>query len=150
MRLPVLLVWCLLAVCLFQGSRGLYETTEGRYAECAREMAREGSWLTPILNGEPHWTKPPLTYLAIAVPCKLFGPTTFSARLYLIPCYLAAVFAAWWLGRRLWRDPEMGRVCAMVCAASGLSLLASQTTSTDYPLATAIALSQAAFWEAFR
>jgi 4-amino-4-deoxy-L-arabinose transferase-like glycosyltransferase len=70
--------------------------------------------------------------------------------LYLVPCYLAVVFAAWWLGSRLWRDPEAGRVCAMVCAASGLTLVASQAVSTDFPLAAVVALSQAAFWEAFR
>ena len=49
----------------FQGSRGLYESTEGRYAECARETLASGDWDDPILNGRPHWTKPPLTYMAI-------------------------------------------------------------------------------------
>ena len=56
----------------FQGSRGLYETTEGRYAECARETLASGDWDDPILNGRPHWTKPPLTYMAI-----MAGPPAF-------------------------------------------------------------------------
>ena len=38
----------------FQGSRGLFETTEGRYAECARETMASGDYDDPILNGQPH------------------------------------------------------------------------------------------------
>jgi 4-amino-4-deoxy-L-arabinose transferase len=37
----------------FQGSRGLYETTEGRYAESALEMVRSGDYLEPTLAGRP-------------------------------------------------------------------------------------------------
>ncbi|NLF56030.1 MAG: hypothetical protein GX580_00150, partial [Candidatus Hydrogenedens sp.] len=65
---PVLFL-LLLAVVLgfaFQGSRGLYESTEGRYTECARQSMAAGSLLEPVLNGEHHWTKPPLTYIVIA------------------------------------------------------------------------------------
>lgn len=64
-RLPILLAGALIAALIFHGTRGLYETTEGRYAECAREMAQSGSWLEPTLNNAPHWTKPPVTYWAI-------------------------------------------------------------------------------------
>lgn len=58
LRLPVLLACASAAAAAFHGARGLYETTEGRYAECAREMAQAGTWLEPVLNGHPHWTKP--------------------------------------------------------------------------------------------
>jgi 4-amino-4-deoxy-L-arabinose transferase-like glycosyltransferase len=40
----------------FQCSKGLYETTEGRYAECAREMIESGNYLEPTLGYRPHWT----------------------------------------------------------------------------------------------
>ena len=149
-RLPVLLAGALLAASLFQGSRGLYETTEGRYAECAREMARRGNWLEPVLNGLPHWTKPPLTYVAIGLPCRVLGPTTVSARLYLIPCYLVVIGAVWWMALRMWRDRGAAGLSAMVYATAGIPMIASQTTSTDFPLAASLALAQACFWEAFR
>ena len=57
----------------FQGSRGLYETTEGRYAECARETMLTGDWDDPVLDGHPHWSKPPLTYAAIMAGTRLCG-----------------------------------------------------------------------------
>ena len=50
----------------FQGTRGIYETTEGRYAECAREMVETGNYLAPTLSYRPHWSKPPLAYWIIA------------------------------------------------------------------------------------
>lgn len=150
LRVPVLLLASCLALGLFHASRGLYESTEGRYAECAREMARSGSWLEPVLNGKPHWTKPPLTYLAIRVPCSVLGPTTWAARLYLIPCFLLSVWAVGWMAFRMWRDRDTARLSAMVYATMGFPLFASQSVSTDFPLAAAVAVAQAAFWEAFR
>jgi 4-amino-4-deoxy-L-arabinose transferase len=149
-RLSVVLAVALLSVALFQGTRGLYETTEGRYAECAREMAERGTWLEPFLNGKPHWTKPPVTYLAIRLPYAVLGPTTWAARLYLIPCFLISVWAAWRLAFLLWNDERTARLSAMVYATSGIPLLASQSTTADYPLAAALALAQVAFWSAFR
>lgn len=146
----LLLAVSAVAALFFLGTRGLYETTEGRYAECAREMAKAGSWLEPVLNGEAHWTKPPLTYLAIRVPYQLFGPTTWSARFYLVFCYLIAVWATWRLARLMWRDDAVARLCALVYASFGMAMLASQTTSTDYPLSAGVALAQVFFWEAFR
>ena len=135
---------------MFHGSRGLYETTEGRYAECAREMAKAGTWLEPLLNGNPHWTKPPLTYLAIRIPYSVLGPTTWAARLYLIPCYLITIAAVWWLAFRLWRDRECAAMGALVYATAGVPMLASQAVSTDYPLTAALALAHACFWDALR
>lgn len=144
----------LLAACLtvgtFQGMRGLYETTEGRYAECAREMMQSGSWLEPVLNGNPHWTKPPLTYLAIGGGYMVFGPTAFAARFYLIPFFLLAVWGVSRLAQRLWRDPEAARLSAVAYATMAAPLFATQCVSTDLPLAAVVALSQAAFWDAFR
>ena len=150
LRLPVLLACALAASAAFQGARGLYESTEGRYAECAREMAKAGTWLEPMLNGQPHWTKPPLTYWAIRLPYSVFGPTTWAARLYLIPCYLATIAAVWWLTLRLWNDRESARMGALVYATAAVPMIASQVVSTDYPLTAALALTQACFWEAVR
>ena len=150
LRLPVLIALALAAVALFHGSRGLYESTEGRYAECAREMAQTGTWLEPVLDGQPHWTKPPLTYLAIRLPYMALGPTTWAARLYLIPCFLVSISAVWWLAFRLWGDRPTARMSAMVYASSVMPMLASQAVSTDYLLTAALAVAQAAFWEGVR
>jgi len=45
-----LLLWSLGIGLSFQGARGLFETTEGRYAECAREMVASGNYMEPTLD----------------------------------------------------------------------------------------------------
>jgi 4-amino-4-deoxy-L-arabinose transferase len=53
----LLMLTAFLAV-MFQGTRGLYESTGGRYAECAREMLVRSNFLEPTLDFRAHWTKP--------------------------------------------------------------------------------------------
>ena len=65
----------------FQGTRGLYGTTEGRYAESAREMLETGHGLVPQLDYQPHWTKPPLSCWTIAGGMALLGVNEWGARL---------------------------------------------------------------------
>ena len=149
-RLSVLLILAFVAVSLFQAHRGLFDSTEGRYAECAREMVRTGTWLEPVLNGQPHWTKPPLTYLAIVVPMKLVGPTTGAARFFLIPCYLVTIMAVYGLSLCLWRDRVSARMCALVFATMGFPMAASNVVSTDFLLTSALALTHVCFWNAQR
>lgn len=36
--------------------------TEGFYLKIASEMWNAGSWITPLYQGEPHWSKPPLHF----------------------------------------------------------------------------------------
>ncbi len=144
------LVYAGVAACLFLGSRGLYQTTEGRYAECARQTFESGHWLDPVLNGHPHWTKPPLTYLAIMVPMHVAGVNTWSARAYLVPCLLLAIYGVWLLGRYLGDDPRLGDLSALVFATSIFPLATSTVISTDYPLTTLLILAQAFFWRAIR
>lgn len=149
-RLSVLLVLAFVAVSVFQTHRGLFDSTEGRYAECAREMVRTGTWLEPVLNGQPHWTKPPLTYLAIMGPLKLMGPTTEAARFFLIPCYLVTIMAVYGLSLRLWQDRVIARMCALVFATMGFPMAASNVVSTDFLLTVVLALTHACFWDAQR
>lgn len=66
----------------FQGSRGLYEPDEGRYTNVALQMLDSGNWWIPHLHAEqPHLTKPPLTYWAVAASVKVFGHNEWAARL---------------------------------------------------------------------
>jgi len=66
---------------VFLGTRGLNEPDEGRYAEIGREMLVSGEWMTPKLNGLPHFQKPPIIYWATAASLKIFGFNEVGARL---------------------------------------------------------------------
>ncbi len=139
----------LVASIAFQGSRGLYETTEGRYAEVAREMFRSGNYLEPTLLGLPHWTKPPLTYWAIAMGLKIFGVNTWGARFYLVISFVLTVICTWKIAEVLW-DKKSAYLSALVYASSLMPLVSSNVVSTDTLLVLWEALTIFAFWKALR
>ncbi len=74
----------------FQGTRGIMEPDEGRYAVIALNMLTSGDYIVPRLNpDQPHFAKPPLTYWAIASSIAAFGKTEWAVRL---PSATAFVF----------------------------------------------------------
>ena len=72
----------LLYATVFQGVRPIYSPDEGRYTDVALGMIDDGDWLRPMVHPEfEHWSKPPMTYWAIAGSIELFGRNEFAARL---------------------------------------------------------------------
>ena len=126
----VLILLALTAAFAFQGSRGLYDTTEGRYAECAREMIETGNYLEPTLSYRPHWTKPPLTYWAIAGGMELLGRNEWGVRLYNSVAFLLTVLAVVHLGTALW-DRKAGLVAGLIYSTSLFPVIAANAVSTD-------------------
>ncbi len=70
------------------GGVGFLGPDEPRYASVSREMARSGDLLTPRLNGQPWFEKPPLLYWMTAAGRMLRLPDEWAARL---PVALASV-----------------------------------------------------------
>lgn len=145
--LSLLLVLALATItaAAFQGSRGLYETTEGRYVECARQTLETGRLDEPMLNGEHHWTKPPLAYVCIAAGLKTFGENTWGARAFLVAAFLLTVGVVYGLGWGLWGRQAAG-YCALVYALSPFPLAAANVVSTDTLLALWEGLMLLCFW----
>lgn len=147
--------WVLpLAIGLFlaiigQGSRGLYESTEGRYAECARELWASGSWLQPMLNGEPHLTKPPLTYWAIGAGTALLGNTVWGARLYLVVVFVLTVLALYVLERALW-ERNTWHFGALIFAAAPFPIACANVVAIDAMLTLWTTCALACYWVAIR
>jgi 4-amino-4-deoxy-L-arabinose transferase-like glycosyltransferase len=135
-RLPraVVLALALVVAFAFQGSRGLYETTEGRYAESALEMVQGGGWLEPTLAGRPHWTKPPLTYWTIAAGIMVMGPNGWGARLASALAFVLTVLLVAAIGETLWDRPT-GFVAGLVYVSSPFPAAAAAVVSTDTLLA---------------
>lgn len=117
----------------FQGSRGLMETSETRYAECAREMLVTGNWLEPTLEFEPHWTKPPVTYWCMALGMRLCGVNAWGVRLPAVLALLAAVAAVTLTGRRLW-SLKAGCIAGLALALGYPGLAANMATTDIYLL----------------
>jgi 4-amino-4-deoxy-L-arabinose transferase len=114
----------------FQGSRGLYESTEGRYAEAAREMLSSGAWLEPRLHGRPHWSKPPLAYWGMAGGMLLLGRNAWGARLCGALCHAGTSLAAGALGGVLWGEAA-GTAAGLVYASSPFPVFGANALSTD-------------------
>ena len=129
------------------GSRGIWDPDEGRYTNVALNMLDSGDWIDPQRNGDVgHWTKPPLTYWAIAASVELFGPNPWAARLPAVLAYLLSVALTWRLARRL--APGAEPVAALVFATMLLPAIASQLITTDFVLTAFEALALAAYVEA--
>ncbi len=133
----------------FQGSRGLYESTEGRYTEVAREMLDSGDWLAPTLDHRPHWTKPPLTYWAIAGGVALLGRNAWGGRLYAALAFSLAALGVGVLGFALWGELE-GFLAGLVFATSLFPVVAANTVNADTLLALWEIWAVASYWAAVR
>jgi 4-amino-4-deoxy-L-arabinose transferase len=118
----------------FQGSRGLYESTEGRYAESALEMVQRGDLLEPTLAGRPHWTKPPMAYWPIAAGVALAGTNGWGARLSNAVVLCLTVLLVVGCGATLW-DRETGVVAGLVYATSPFPAGGAWALSADTLLA---------------
>lgn len=131
-KLPLTLVIILafIAAFSFQGSRGLYETTEGRYAEAAREMVERGNYLIPTLDYRPHWTKPPLAYWGLAGGIKLFGQSEWGLRFSNSLAFFLTTIAVLILGSVLW-EQKVGLIAGLIYLSSPFPLFGANAVSTD-------------------
>lgn len=134
---------------VFQGSRGLFETTEGRYAECAREMLIQGNFLVPTLDFQTHWTKPPLTYWAIAVGIALLGRNEWGVRACLVVAFCLTVAVLYSIASLVW-GKEVAPYSAIVYMTSFFPAYAANVVSSDMLLSMWEALAIWGFWAGIR
>jgi 4-amino-4-deoxy-L-arabinose transferase-like glycosyltransferase len=85
----------------FLGSFGLLEPDEGRFAQIGREMAANGDFLVPHLNGIEQFYKPPLVYWLNAVAYQLFGVSEWTARLPSALAFSGVIWMTGWMGWQL-------------------------------------------------
>ncbi len=129
-RIWLVVAGVLLYACLLQGVRPLYSPDEGRYTDVALIMLHSGDWLHPMLQHEvAHWTKPPLTYWAIATSIAVFGQHEFAARLPGALAFAFTVLLMVRLGRRF--VPAQPWLPALVYASFMFPSLASNLVTTD-------------------
>ena len=133
-----------LYVFAFAGSRGLYSPDEGRYTNVAIEMLRSGDFIHPHLSAAyEHYTKPPLTYWAIAASLKVFGFSEWAARLPYGLSLLVQLLCLHGIGRRL--TPERSWLPPLVYATTLVPYMAATAVTPDMLLATCTTLYGYAF-----
>lgn len=128
------LVWgCVLVGIFLVAVRGgtldltaIQDTTESRYVEVSRAMARSGDFLTPRLHmwgvQEPYLGKPPLHFWLTAFSFRIFGIHEWAARM---PSFLEGLLVlGLTLGfvRRFWGTGP-GLLAAVILASSSMFLV---------------------------
>jgi len=128
------------------GARGLWEPDEGRYTNVALHMLASGDWLNPHRSLDTgHWTKPPLTYWALAASLGSLGHTPLAARLPSALTYLLIVWLTMRIARRL--APGAATVAGLAYATMLLPFASSQLITTDPLLAACQALAMYGYVE---
>jgi 4-amino-4-deoxy-L-arabinose transferase-like glycosyltransferase len=127
------------------GAYPLIDSTEGRYADVAREMVVSCRWVMPPLDpGIDFWAKPPLAFWATGLSLMAFGLNEFAAR---FPCYLFTLGTALlvgWIGHRI-GGKWLAVVSALIYSSSGLPFVTAAGVMMDPPLAFFITLALAGF-----
>src|SRR5512133_3667736 len=90
-RLAAVLFLALLYLPSLGSSSSGTHPDESYYLGISAEMDAQGAWLTPTLDGQPKWFKPPLLYWGERLAYRAFGREFFGGRL---PAALATIALA--------------------------------------------------------
>lgn len=116
------------------GARAIWDPDEGRYTNVALTMLDTGNFVDLSRHHETgHWTKPPVTYWAIAASVATFGANPWAARLPAALAFLACTWLAWRVARRL--QPGTEATAALAFATMLLPFGAANLITTDFLLA---------------
>ena len=113
-----LVALCFVLFFLFLGDRPLWDVDEGMHAATSKDMILTGDWVTPRLNGEKFYDKPPLFNWLVALSFLIFGFTEFAARLPAALLGLGCVLFTYFLGRRMF-NPLTGLLGGLILATGG-------------------------------
>lgn len=110
---------------------------EPRYASIGRAMAASGDWITPRLDGQAWFEKPPLTYWMTACGTLLHLPGEWAARL---PEALLSVAFLWFFFTVLAREfsPRLATAATAILATAAGWVAYSFAALTDLPMSAAL------------
>jgi len=119
-------------------------------AEAAREMAVNGNWIIPHINGVRSPQTPPLLVWMTAASFRLFGVSDRAARLPLALCALALFALTLALGSRLFLTPVAGFYATLILLTSCGIFLFAHLLFPGLLLTLWITLAMYFFWRSLR
>lgn len=134
-RTPLLALGILCAVLFFWqlGAYSLFNETEAKQAEIARQIWVQQNWITPYYNGEVYFDKPILLHWLMAIAIALVGLNEWAVRL---PSAIAAtvlVLATYGYISRL-ESHRVGWLTALFLAANPFTFALGRTGQHDMVL----------------
>jgi 4-amino-4-deoxy-L-arabinose transferase-like glycosyltransferase len=145
-RLLPLLLALLYLPALGSSSSGTHPD-ESYYLGISAEMDVKGAWLTPTLDGEPKWFKPPLLYWAERAGYAVFGRGFFGARLPAALCAVALALLTGALARRMYGQ-QAGALAALLVATTFGWVKFGRIAMMDAPMALAFTATAYGAWRA--
>lgn len=114
----------------FQGTRGLWSPDEGRYVAGALQMLDSGNYFAPAYSSTRiNFSKPPITYWAIAAAIKMFGHNTWAVRTPYALSFIGTLWLLYGMGRLVTREKPW--LPGLIYACMLFPLLSANIVSTD-------------------
>jgi 4-amino-4-deoxy-L-arabinose transferase-like glycosyltransferase len=133
--------WLILPIAILYltslGAAGFLGPDEPRYASIGREMARSGDWITPRLDGQPWFEKPPLLYWMTAAGQLAHLPDEWAARLPVALASLAFLIFFFTVIEREFSNRVALAATAILATSAGWAAY-SFVAVTDLPMAAAL------------
>ena len=145
----ILIVCCLFLYFIGCTSINLTDPDEVFYSETAKEMLVSNSVLTPLIFGKPQFEKPPLFYWLLMVSFKVFGITTFAARLVPALVGMIGVLGTYFFMRKIFSG-SISFYAALFLSTAFLYFGLSKTVITDIVFSVFAALVLYAFYLWYR
>jgi len=131
------------------GILNLTNPDEVFYAQTAKEMAQQKTWLVPYLFGQPQFEKPVLTYWLLRIGFILFGVTGFGSRFFPALLAMAGVIAVYFFCLLAYKDRIKAATSSMVLMSAGLYIGLARTVFTDMIFSVFILFSLLSFFWAY-
>ncbi len=126
------------------GEKDLWDASEGRPAESAREMRWQGDFLVQYTNGAVDLTKPPVYAWLVALSFRLTGTETeWAARIPSVLAALGILALAFALARRA-AGPRAGLLAAFLLLTQARFLWQARLAELETSLALGVLLAYAA------
>ncbi|HEY7648157.1 MAG TPA: glycosyltransferase family 39 protein, partial [Methylomirabilota bacterium] len=126
------------------GEAPFLDPPEGFHAEIAREMAENGDWLTPRLDGVRYFDKPPLEHWLMGTSFTLGGVSPFTARVWSALAAVACAAVTAQIGVLL-GGPRVGLLAGLMTAANLGIFLYGRMVKPDLLFVFCLTLAQAGF-----
>jgi 4-amino-4-deoxy-L-arabinose transferase-like glycosyltransferase len=105
-RVVLLALWVLLTLWVRPWTGDL-RSDPLTYACIAKDMAANHNWFAPTLQGSPYLNKPPLYFWLVAASFKIFGVSTFAAKIPSLVVATVNVFFLYWIVFRSFKDYDL-------------------------------------------
>lgn len=134
-RRTLFAVMGLVVLCVFLflwrlGGYSLFNVTEARQAEVARQIWVRHDWITPIYNGKFYFDKPILLHWLIALGFPVFGVGEWAVRLPSAMSAIALVLSTWLFTTRF-ATQRTALLAATMVAANPFSFALGRTGQHD-------------------